>query len=110
MPWTLTIPISTGELDAAGPYTQVRIVRQLHDSLRSVIGIDLEYGNTVNNVWVSGLPVRSRPMSVMVQGNEYDTLVEESMPEEGESTYDAVRRGLYAFLAAKNVIGDGALS
>jgi hypothetical protein len=32
------------------------------------------------------------------------------MPEEGESTYDAVKRGLYEFLAARNVIGPGTLT
>jgi hypothetical protein len=110
MPWTLTTPIPTGDLDPTGPYTQVRIVRQLHDSLRSIIGVDLEYGNTINAAWVPGLPVRSRPMNVTVQGTEYSDLIANSMPEEDESTYEAVKRGLYEFLAARNVIGPGTLT
>jgi len=110
MPWTLTTPVAVGDLDPSGPYLQVRIVRQAHDSVRSIIAIDLEYGNTVEGQWVPGLPVRSKPSSVMIQGSDYESLTTDSMPEVDESTYDAVKRGLYAHLAIKGIIGAGTLT
>jgi hypothetical protein len=110
MPWILTTPVAVGDLDPNGPYAQVKIVRQAHDSIRKVIAIDLEYGNTVNNNWVPGLPVRSKPTSVVIQGDEYSALVADSEPETNEKTYDAVKRGLYSLLATKNVIGPGTLT
>jgi len=110
MSWTLTTPVAVGDLDPNGPYAEVRIVRQAHDSVSSRIVIDLEYGNTVNGDWVQGLEVRSRPTSIMVQGDEYAALVGSAEPAEGETTYAAVKRGLYEFLLSKDLIGPGALS
>ena len=109
MPWTLTTPISAGDLDTT-PYAEVRIVRQAHDSVRRVIVLDLEYGNTVGGSWVPGIQPRSKPCSVYIQGDDYTTLTENSLPEEDEKTYDAVKRGLYNFLHTKAFIGDGTLS
>lgn len=109
MAWQLTTPVAVGDLDPNGPYAEVKIVRQAHDSVRKVIAVDLEYGNTVANVWTPGLPVRSKPQSVIIQGTEYTDLVANSEPEAEETTYDAVKRGLYAYLASKNLIGPGAL-
>lgn len=109
MAWQLTTSVTVGDLDPNGPYQKVRIVRQGHDSVRSMIAIDLEYGNVVNNVWIPGLPVRSKPRSVIIQGEDYTTLVATSAPLPDEATYDAVKRGLYTFLASKNFIGPGTL-
>jgi hypothetical protein len=110
MPWTLTTPVAVGDLDPAGPYTQVKIVRQAHDSVRGMIAVDLEYGNTVNDEWKPGLPIRSKPTNIIIQGEEYTALVTDSEPETDEKTYDAVKRGLYEFLATKNMIGPGTLT
>ncbi len=109
MPWTLTTPVAVGDLDS-GPYTQVRIVHQAHDSVRGVIAVDLEYGNMVNNEWKPGLPLRNKPTNAIIQGEEYSTLVTDSEPEANEKTYDAVKRGLYEHLASKNIIGPGTLT
>ena len=109
MPWQLATPIAVGDLDPNGPYTQVRIVRQAHDSIRKLVVVDLEYGNLVDGVWTSGLRVRSRPKTIYIQGTEYAALVANSNPANGEGTYDAVKRGLYEFLASKNLIGPGTL-
>lgn len=109
MPWTLTTPVSAGDLDTTS-YAEVRIVRQAHDSVRRMIVLDLEYGNTVDGTWVPGIQPRSKPCSIYVQGDDYMTLTVSSMPEEDEKTYDAVKRGLYAYLASKGLIGPGTLS
>jgi len=106
MPWQLTTAIDTGDLDTA-PYGEVKIIRQAHDSVRQVIAIDLEYGNTDQSIWKPGLQPKSRFTSVFIQGSDYTALIGESVPEEGETTYDAVKRGLYEFLAEKNFIGPG---
>jgi hypothetical protein len=109
MPWTLTTPIDVGDLDSQN-YGEVKIVRQAHDSVRRMIAVDLEYGNTIGGKWAAGLPLRSKPSSVTIAGDEYTSLVEGAQPQQGEATYDAVKRGLYAFLASKGVIGPGSLT
>jgi hypothetical protein len=90
-------------------YAEVKIVRQSHDSVRKVIVVDLEYGNTVDGVWKAGIQPRSKIGSASVQGTDYNALVANSTPETSEKTYDAVKRGLYEFLLSKNVIGAGTL-
>ena len=110
MPWTLTTPVAVGDLDPSGPYTEVRIVRQSHDSVRRAIIVHLEYGNTVDGVWKSGIPARDRPASVIINSADYDELVADSEPVAGEKTYGAVKRGLYEYLLEKNVIGPGTLT
>lgn len=108
MPWHLTTSVSVGDLDT-GSYAEVKIVRQAHDSVRRVIAVDVEYGNTVEGVWKSGIQPRSKIGSVAIQGTDYTTLVDTSTPQEAEKTYDAVKRGLYGFLLSKGVIGAGEL-
>ena len=108
MPWSLTTPISSGDLDATS-YGEVKIVRQTHDSVRRIITVDLEYGNTVEDVWVPGIQPRGKLGSAYIQGTDYSTLVANSEPELNEKTYDAVKRGLYAYLNTKGVIGAGTL-
>jgi len=105
MPWQLTTPINVGDLDT-GSYAQVKISRFAHDSVRKIIAIDLEYGNTVDGQWRPGYPPRTKPTSVFVQGDDYLALVL-SEPEVGEKTYEAVQRGLYSYLAEKDQIGPG---
>ena len=110
MPWTLTTPVAVGDLDPNGPYTQVKIVSQTHDSVNGIITLFLEYGKTAEGKWVAGLPMKSKQVSVVIQGEDYDTLVEGSEPEVEELTYDAVKRGLYAYLLDEAIIGPGTLT
>jgi hypothetical protein len=109
MPWQLTTVIDTGDLDTTS-YGEVKIVRQIHDSIRGMVSIDLEYGNTVQGAWVPGLSLHSKPSSVFIDGTDYLALITDSEPEQDEKTYDAVKRGLYEFLASKNYIGPGHIS
>jgi len=110
MPWTLTAPITVGDLDANGPYTQVKIVHQNHDSVNGKITLFLEYGKTAQDAWVPGIPVKSKELVVSIEGADYVSLVTGSEPEVNEKTYDAVKRGLYEYLADKSIIGAGVLT
>ena len=109
MPWQLTTSVGTGDLDANGPYTQVKIVRQLHDSVQRFIAVDLEYGNTVGGNWVPGIRLTSKVLSAIISGTPYDTLTTTSEPEVDEKTYDAVKRGLYEYLNDNGIIAAGAI-
>ena len=107
MPWQFTAPVAVGDLDPNGPYTQCKIVRLVHDSNRARIRVDIEYGNTVEGVWIPGLDPTNKQGSFMIDGEDYLQLVTTSMPEQGELTYNAVKRGIYDHLSTKGVIDAG---
>jgi hypothetical protein len=109
MPWQLTTAIDVGDMDTSD-YTQVRIVRFDQDILNGRIIVYLQYGNTVEGNWVPGLVPKSKAVAHEITGASYTSLVENSEPNEGESTYDAVKRALYQHLADANVIAAGTLS
>jgi len=106
MPWLLDTAIDVGDLDAQ-PYQEIQIARFYHDSARFVITTDLEYGNTVDGTWVSGIPPKGSPTTYVVAGWAYTDLVTHAIATEGENVYAAVKRTLYDHLRAKNVIGPG---
>ena len=110
MPWALTSPVTVGDLDPNGPYSQVKLVNQAHDSVNGIIALYLEYGNTTGGVWVPGIPVRTQQSAVTIEGADYVALTEGSTALPGELTYQAVKRGLYAYLAAHSIIGPGVLT
>lgn len=107
MAWQLSTPVAVGDLDSSA-YQQVKIIEQRHSG-RGFILVDLEYGNTVDNVWVPGVAPKGKQTSVMIDGEDYNTLVTTSTPNEGETTYDAVKRGLYTYLVGKTIIGAGSV-
>jgi len=109
MPWQLTTPVSVGDLDPNGPYNQVKILMQVHDGYRNHIRVDLEYGNTVDNEWVRGIKPTNKDTSYIIMGQDYTDLVTGHATEDGELTYDAVKRGLYEHLATKGVIDPGSI-
>lgn len=108
MPWVLTNAIDVGDLDLSD-YAQVKIVRDEHDSVSGYITVYLQYGNTVDGVWVPGLPPHGKETRHQILGEAYTTLVANAVPTEGESTYDAVKRALYNHLATAEVIAAGTL-
>ena len=110
MPWTLTTPVDVGDLDPAGSYTQVKIVSQLQRSTRGLIRLNLEYGNTVDDEWVPGINPIGKDVSIDISGEDYATLVSTASPEEGELTYDAVKRALYTYCADNDYIAPGTLT
>ena len=107
MAWQLTTPVVVGDLDPNGPYTQVKILYQVHDGRRNQIRVDFEYGNTVEDSWVAGITPSGKEGSCTIEGEDYLTLVSTHSPNEGELTYDAVKRGLYEYLVQKGIISSG---
>ena len=103
MPWALTTPLNTGDLDT-GAYAEVKIVAVIYR--KDSISVDLEYGNTVDGNWAKGhLPV-GKERSHLIIGEKYDTLVAH-VTLASELTWDAVKRGLYNHLAAEGIIDPG---
>lgn len=108
MPWTLTTAVDVGDLDTSD-YTQVKIVRDEHDSVSGRMVVFLQYGNTVDSAWVPGMPPKNKKTIHEITGSAYTTLITNSTPNEGESTYDAVKRALYNHLVSAEVIAAGTL-
>jgi hypothetical protein len=108
MPWQLTTPVNVGDLDEAN-YDQVKITKMVHDARRKMIRVTLEYGRTVDDVWVPGKRPAGKTTSVLIKGDDYTTLVTTSVTETDELTYDATKRGLYDWLSANGVIDAGSV-
>lgn len=108
MPWTLTTPVSTGDL-CASDYAQVRIVKMEHDSVAKRIRLWLEYGNTTDDVWVKGLTPEGKEDNILISGSDYTSLVDH-VTEDDELTYAASRRGLYEWLLSEEKIDAGSVA
>ena len=107
MPWQLKTPIDVGGLDS-NDYDQIRITRLTHDSVRSMILVDLEYGRTVDGEWVPGHTPKDTATGVVITGDDY-AAVASHVSNDGERTYEAVRRGLYEWLSASGHIAPGSV-
>lgn len=105
MPWQLTTPVDVGDLDVE-PYDQIRIVRMMHDSVNQLVVVTLEYGRTVDGAWVRGVRPAGLELSPVIEGSSYQSLVTHAS-NDGEPTYEAVKRGLYEWLAIKGHVGAG---
>lgn len=106
MPWRLSASLSTGDLDI-GAYDEVKIISMLHRPNQNLIAVGLEYGNTVDRIWVPGhLPV-GKESSHTIQGQKYDDLIATHMSADKELTYAAAKRALYEHLVAEGVIATG---
>ena len=110
MPWELDTPVTTGGLDLSGPYDQIMIIRQGHDARRRWITLEMEYGNTLSGVWVPGVanPIGAE-VSCVILDDDYSTLINTHTTNDGELTYNAVKRGLYEYLSASGIIPSGTM-
>lgn len=109
MPWLLTTPYDGGDLDSARTYNQVKIRMQGWDDRRNMMSVELEYGSTVDGAWVAGLVPEGKPTYVPIEGQDYVDLATNSQPQAGEATYQAVKRGLYEYLATNGHLDPGAV-
>jgi hypothetical protein len=127
MPWDLTTALQTGGLDAAGPYSQVKVVDFHHFPNRSRLDVRFEWGNTPASDWVGGhVPVGTNTV-VSITGTDYDDLIANSVPDVQtsdpsdanyaqvgavwvERTYYAVKRAIYEWLNTNGKIGAGSIS
>ena len=103
MPIQLTTPLDAGDIDS-GTYDHVMIMRQIHNNRRKRVVLSLEYGTIDNQEWIGGPAAptddSTYPPAVVISGQDYTDLVSTHEPNQGEKTYDAVKRGLYQWLQA----------
>jgi len=116
MPINLAVPVVAGGLDPSTPsYGELKIVDfRFAIEARKLI-VTLEYGNTVDGKWIpSNLadrfitcamsdhyeetvdPETGEP--VMTTVTDFSQFLLTTMPNEGESLYEAVKRSLYTWV------------
>ncbi len=108
MPWQLTTPVNTGDLDASN-YAEVKIVGVSHRTNQKLISVELEYGNTVDGEWVRGHTPIGKVSSHVIEGQKYTDLITTHATQDGELSYDAAKRGLFEHLVAEGVTDPGAV-
>ncbi len=105
MPISLTTALNTGDIDSA-VYDHVLIAHQSHDAIRKMITLVLEYGTIVDNTWAPGeaSPAGGSefPSSLTLSGAEYLSIISHAS-NDGELTYNAVKRGLYEYLQSNYI-------
>lgn len=109
MPWELTTPVQTGDLDPNGPYEQIKIMKMLYDNRSGLIDVILEYGNTVDNEWVKGQQPVGLESHVTITGDDYVALSTTHASNDSELTYDAMKRALYELLNTNGNIAAGSI-
>lgn len=103
MPILLSTPFNPGDIDPGVSYPYVQIVG-MRWFLSGVIEIEVARGRIVDGAFIEGKVPRDK---ITVANNprlgttEYTTLLT-GTPSAGESTYQAVGRGLYTYLRTKN--------
>ena len=106
MPWRLSASLNTGDLDAS-TYDEVKIINMYHRPNEKLIVVSLEYGNTIDGVWVPGHLPAGKEGSHTIQGQKYNDLITTHMTIDKELTYAAAKRALYEHLVAEGVIATG---
>jgi hypothetical protein len=109
MPWQLTNPVETGDLDS-GTYAEVKITS--HQWLDSVdrLTFGWEYGNTSGGIFQPGVSGHASypERSATISGSELDTL-KTHVSNDGELTWDANARCLYEWLSTNSKIPPGSV-
>lgn len=108
MAWKLTAPYLGGDLDPKGVYDQVKITEMRWRDSRKFISLSLAYGTTVDGVWTPGMTPAGKSRSVLITKDTYDALVSHKS-KDGESSYAAVKRGLYEWLSANGHVDAGSI-
>jgi len=99
MPILLTTPFDPGAFDPGNTYPRAKIIQFIHKSVSQKITVVMEVGDVDGEgQWVRG--IESRQFAFQIWGLQYDNLVANTTPEEGETVYEAVKRSLYEFAIA----------
>jgi len=100
MPIQMTTPLDAGDM-SPDVYDYIKITRQVHDARRLNIMLDLEYGTVIDGLFIAGSVSPSGetyPTHVTISDADYITMVTTHISNDGELTYEAVKRGLYEYL------------
>ena len=133
MPILLTTPKMTGDLDPDaqnGQYAELKIIQQMINTKAAVIELVLEYGNTVDGSWVSGIskpervqisdgppqmgctdagdpeatpPVPANWVEIAPATTDYTDLLSSLPTDANELIYDGAARVLYQWLIDKGL-------
>jgi hypothetical protein len=110
MPWQLKTPYSGGDLDKSGVYDQVKIMRFNWRLVpKPSISLTLQYGTTKEGFWCPGVNPVDKPSTVYIKEDEYTEFMAHPT-KDSEHTYDAVKRGVYEWLAKKGHVDAGSLT
>ena len=101
----LTNPLETGDLDAAGAYTHVKVISFVSDPVNKFILIVMQYGKIVSSAFVPGKFSMESQHIIKDVGEtlDYTTMVTK-MPGDGETIYQSASRECYQYLLDKNVV------
>lgn len=108
MPWQLDASYNIGDLDTV-LHDQVKIVRMTWDDRSQSISVVLEYGTTNDGKWIVGLPPVGKSRNVNITGDDYINFTQNHMSQNGELTYNAVKRGLYEWLSDNGYLDAGSV-
>lgn len=119
MPVQLTNPFNPGDNDPGKTYAQAKIVRQEIDLIHKWIAVHIQYGDTVNGVWVPGAasPLKrltiensepqynnaDPPEIVVPAGTEFTTMLSK-LALNNETLYNGVARELYSYFITKGLL------
>jgi len=108
MPWNLTTPTDGGDL--ADNAAQVKITRFAVYTRQKRIGVDLEYGNTVDGVWIKAHePPPGKPPTLHIENKDGESDFDDFVLA-NQQLYDDVKAAIYAQLAADSDIDPGAVA
>ena len=96
MPISLTTPWNPGNFDPGKTYVRAKITHFVVSTESEVIRVTVDFGDVVNGEWVSGA-APDKEKSIVIRGADYTAVVADT-PQEGETTYDAIKRALYTYL------------
>lgn len=106
MPISLTTAFNPGNFDSGNTYPRAKIVAIHFLSVQSQLRIKVDFGDVSEGLWVSGggdkeMPQKMRHYLIRddaeAETTDYSDLIADA-PEEGETTYEAVKRAVYAYL------------
>jgi len=105
MPWLLDTQLSMGDI-SSDVISEVRIVRQSHDSVRKFIRIIIQFGKTdVNGDWQAMRTPDNMSSILILEGDDYTSFIAAN-----QTVYNSVKTVLYDKLLLDGVIPMGSVS
>jgi len=96
MPISLTTPWNPGNFDAGKTYVRAKITTFAVNLESKILRVVVDFGDMVEGEWVSG-KAPNKEKSITIRGEDFDAMLDDT-PQQGETTYDAIKRALYTYL------------